>query len=147
MRAKPVEPSKLRNPTSRNPTHHQSDTYGRLSQGIAPAIGGQIHRVFDLDQCHVSMGRLRSIGVSVSNVDDAADLKAVAIENGLGVRDKISHPSVERFVIVLDHETDGDRLYVHASPNKISITVDLTDASDGLTYEQALKKIRETISE
>jgi len=93
------------------------------------------------------MGRLRSIGVSVSNVDDAADLKAVAIENGLGVRDKISHPSVERFVIVLDHETDGDRLYVHASPNKISITVDLTDASDGLTYEQALKKIRETISE
>ena len=31
-RAKPVEPSKLRNPTFRNPPHHQSGTYGRLSK-------------------------------------------------------------------------------------------------------------------
>ncbi len=53
-----------------------------------------------------------------------------------------------RFVIALDHETDANRLYVHASPNKISITVDLTEGtSDALTYEQALEKIRETIDE
>ncbi len=110
-------------------------------------MGGQIHCLLDQDQCHVRMGRLRSIGVAVSNVEDAADLKAVAIEHGFGVWDRISHPSVERFVIALDHETDGDRLYVHASPNKISITVDLTDDRDGLTYEQALERIRETINE
>jgi hypothetical protein len=111
---------------------------------MIPDMGGSVE---EPDQCHVSMDRLRSIGVAVSNVEDAADLKAVAIERGLGVRDKISHPSVERFVIVLDHETDGDRLYVHASPNKISITVDLTEDLDGLTYEQALERIRETINE
>ena len=107
----------------------------------------QVHRPLGQDQCHSRRGGLDTMGLAVSNVDDAAKLKAVAIEYGLGVRDKISHSSAERFVIVLDNQTDGDRLYVHASPNKISITVDLTDASDGLTYEQALEKIRETINE
>jgi hypothetical protein len=105
----------------------------------------QVHRLTGL--MPFREGWLRIMCLAVSNVDDAAKLKAVAIDYGLGVRDKISHPSAERFVIVLDHETDGDRLYVHASPNKISITVDLTDASDGLTYKQALDKIRETINE
>lgn len=107
----------------------------------------RVHRLMGLDQCHFGRGGLPTMRLAVSNLDDAAKLKAVAIDYGLGVRDKISHPAAERFVIVLDHETDGDRLYVHASPNKISITVDLTDAADGLTYEQALGKIRATINE
>jgi hypothetical protein len=84
----------------------------------------------------------------VSNIDDAAELKDVAEGLGLRVSDKRSHPTASRFVIALDHGTDADRLLVHASPNKIWITLDLTDGtSDPLTHEQALQKMREAINE
>ena len=84
----------------------------------------------------------------MSNVDDAAALKAEAEKVGLRVRDRISHPTASRFVITLDHGTDADHLYVHASPNKISITVDLTDgATDSLTLEEALRRVREGTTE
>lgn len=82
----------------------------------------------------------------MSNVDEAARLKAVAVEHGLRVRDRFSHPTASRFVVVLDHDPDPERLYVHASPNKISITIDLTDgATDDLTYDQALERIRKAV--
>ena len=80
----------------------------------------------------------------MGNVDEAAKLKEAAVDHGLRVRDKISHPTATRFVVALDHDEDPERLYVHASPNKISITIDLTDgASDDLSYEEALKRIEE----
>jgi len=84
----------------------------------------------------------------VGNVDDAAELKGTAEDLGLRVRDRLSHPSASRFVIALDDGTDADRLFVHASPNQISITLDLTDGtSDSLSHEQALQKMNETIDE
>ncbi len=84
----------------------------------------------------------------MSHVDDASHLKSAAIEKGLRVRDTKSHPTATRFVISLGHEIDTERLYVHASPNKISITIDLTDgATEILSYEQALERIDPTLDD
>ncbi len=80
----------------------------------------------------------------MSNFDDAAELRDAAESSGLRVRDRLSHPKASRFVIALDHGTDVDRLMVHASPNQIHISLDLTDGtSEPLSHEQALEKIRE----
>ena len=84
----------------------------------------------------------------VGNVDDAAKLKREAEDLGLRVRDRLSHPTASRFVIALDDGPDADHLFVHASPNQISITLDLTDGtSDALTHDQALQKMHEAIDE
>ena len=58
------------------------------------------------------------------------------------------HEAATRFVIALEHETDAERLYVHASPHRISITIDLTDgATEMLSYEQALERIDRTLDD
>ena len=78
----------------------------------------------------------------MGNVDDAGRLKALAVKQGLRVRDRNSHPSATRFVVALDHGPETDRLYVHASPNKIAITIDLTDgATEMLSFEEAILRV------
>ncbi|MEA1903808.1 MAG: hypothetical protein U9N56_09805 [Actinomycetota bacterium] len=84
----------------------------------------------------------------MSHVQDAAELKAVAEDFGLRVSDLRSSEATSRFVIALDHGTDSDRVFVHASPTRMSISLDLTDgASEALSYDEALEKMLEAIGQ
>lgn len=82
----------------------------------------------------------------MGHLEDADELKAVAEDFGLRVNDLRSVPSTERFVIALDEGTVSDRVYVHASQARITISLDLTDGdSKALTYEEALEQMLEAI--
>lgn len=84
----------------------------------------------------------------MGNIEDAAELKAVASDFGLRVNDLRANPTTERFVIALDHGTEANRVYVHASPTRISISLDLTDgASKPLSYDEALEQMLNAIGE
>ena len=84
----------------------------------------------------------------MGHLEDADELKAVAEDFGLRVNDLRSVPSTERFVIALDDGTESDRVYVHASPSRIAISLDLIDGdSKSLTYEEALERMLEAIGQ
>ena len=84
----------------------------------------------------------------MGNLEDADELREVARDFGLRVNDLRSVPSTERFVIALDDGTDTDRVYVHASPARISISLDLTDGdSKALTYDEALETMLDAIGQ
>lgn len=84
----------------------------------------------------------------MGHLDDAGELRAVAKDFGLRVHDLRSVPSTDRFVIALDDGTDSDRVYVHASPTRISISLDLTDGdSKAITYDEALETMLNAIGQ
>jgi len=82
----------------------------------------------------------------VSHVDEAHELKAVAQDFGLRVTDLRCGPSTSRFTVALDEGVEADRVYVHASPSRITITLDLSEGkSRPLSYDAALEKMLEAI--
>lgn len=82
----------------------------------------------------------------MGHVEDAQELKAVAEDFGLRVNELRANAPTERFVIALDHGTDADRVYVQASPIRMTISLDLTDgASEALSYDEALERMLEAI--
>ena len=82
----------------------------------------------------------------MGHIEDAEELKAVASDFGLRVNELRANPQTERFIIALDPGTDADRVYVHASPTRISISLDLTDgASEAISYDEALEKMLDAI--
>ncbi len=82
----------------------------------------------------------------MSHIEDADELKAVAQDFGLRVSDLRTNLSASRFTIALDDGVDADRVYVHASPARITITLDLSDGvSQTLSYEAALERMLEAI--
>ncbi|MFV1960374.1 MAG: hypothetical protein ACC658_00945 [Acidimicrobiia bacterium] len=79
-------------------------------------------------------------------IEDADELKAVAQDFGLRVSDLRTGSSASRFTVALDDGVDADRVYVHASPARITITLDLSDGeSQSLSYEAALERMLEAI--
>ena len=84
----------------------------------------------------------------MSHLDDADELRAVAQDFGLRVNNLRSVPSTNRFVVALEEGTDTDRMYIHASPTKITISLDQMDGeSRKLTYEQALELMLDAIGQ
>ena len=84
----------------------------------------------------------------MGHLEEAEELKAVAEDFGLRVNELRANPQTERFVIALDDGTDADRVYVHASPTRITISLDLTDgASEALSYDGALEKMLDAIGQ
>ncbi len=82
----------------------------------------------------------------MSHIEDADELKAVAQDFGLRVNELRTNPSAHRFSVALDDGVDADRVYVHASPIRITITLDLSDgASESLSYEEALEHMLQAI--
>lgn len=82
----------------------------------------------------------------MSHIEDADELKAVAQDIGLRVRDLRTSPSASRFTVALEDGVDADRVYVHASPTRMTITLDLSDGeSQALSYEAALERMLEAI--
>jgi len=82
----------------------------------------------------------------MSPIEDADELKAVAQDFGLRVADLRTSPTASRFTVALDDGVDADRVYVHASPLRITITLDLSDGeSQTLTYDSALERMLEAI--
>lgn len=82
----------------------------------------------------------------MSHIDDADELKAVAEDFGLRVSELGTNPSAHRFSVALDEGVDADRVYVHASPARLTITLDLSDgASESLSYDEALERMLEAI--
>ena len=83
----------------------------------------------------------------MSHIDDAAELRAVALDIGLRVHDlRTNHPSVSRYSIALEPGVESDRIYVHASPTRISISLDRNDAaSQTLTSDEALEQMLEAV--
>ncbi len=82
----------------------------------------------------------------MSPIEDADELKAVAQDFGLRVSDLRTSLKASRFTVALDDGVDADRVYVHASPTRITITLDLSDGeSQTLTYDAALERMLEAI--
>jgi hypothetical protein len=83
---------------------------------------------------------------TMGSIEDAAELKAVAEDFGLRVHELRANPATSRFIIALDHGVDSDRVYVHASPTKMTISLDLSDgASESLSFDGALEKLLDAI--
>lgn len=84
----------------------------------------------------------------MGHLEDADELKAVAKDFGLRVADLRSVPTTERFVIALDEGTESDRVYVHASPTRITISLDETEGnSRAISYDEALERMLEAIGQ
>ncbi len=82
----------------------------------------------------------------MSHVDEAHELKAVAQDFGLRVTDLRTNPSATRFTVALNKGVEADRVYVHASETRLTITLDLSDGqSRPLSYDAALEKMLEAI--
>ncbi|MEE8375119.1 MAG: hypothetical protein V3S26_02215 [Acidimicrobiia bacterium] len=82
----------------------------------------------------------------MSHIDDAHELKAVAQDFGLRVNDLRTNPSASRFTVALNEGVDADRVYVHASETRLTITLDLSDGkSRTLSYDAALERMLEAI--
>ena len=82
----------------------------------------------------------------MSHIEDADELKAVAQDFGLRVSELRTNSSASRFTVALEDGVDADRVYVHASPTRITITLDLSDGeSQPLSYDAALERMLEAI--
>ena len=80
----------------------------------------------------------------MSHVEEAIELRTVAHDFGLRVNQLPSDRSVSRFTVALDDGVNTDRVYVHASPTRITITLDLSDGeSQSLSYDAALERMLE----
>jgi hypothetical protein len=84
----------------------------------------------------------------MGHIEEADQLKEVAKDFGLRVNELRSMPSSNRFVIALDHGTDADRVYVQASPTRITISLDQIEGdSKPLSYEEALETLLDAIGQ
>lgn len=84
----------------------------------------------------------------MSHIDEADELKAVAQDFGLRVNDLRTNLSANRFTVALNDGVDADRVYVHASRARLTITLDLSDGdSKPLSYDGALEKMLEAIDD
>ena len=82
----------------------------------------------------------------MSHLDEADELKEIARDFGLRVHDLRAVPQTNRFVVALNDEDEPDRVYVHASLTRLSISLDLVEGeSKPLTYEEALETMLEAI--
>jgi len=84
----------------------------------------------------------------MGHIEEADQLKEVAKDFGLRINELRSMPSTHRFVIALDHGTDTDRVYVQASPTRITISLDQIEGeSKPLSYEEALETLLDAIGQ
>lgn len=84
----------------------------------------------------------------MGHIEEADELKNVAKDFGLRVHELRSMPSANRFVIALDHGTDADRVYVQASPTRITISLDQIEGdSRPISYDEALEAMLDAIGE